>query len=414
MNDDATVGSDQAQQLRERVIARLVDDGTIVSPQVEAAMRAVPRERFAPGTPLEEVYDPYSAVITKRDEYGVSLSSVSAPQIQAMMLEQADLRPGQRVLEVGSGGYNAALIAEMVGPTGEVTTVDIDPDVTDRARALLAANGYERVRVVTADAETGLPEFGPYDAMIVTVGAWEIPPGWVDSLVGGGRLVVPLRMRNLTRSIGFTKEADHLSGISALVCGFVPMQGNGEHQETLLLVNGTEEIGLRFDDEVPDDPALLDNAVRTPRAETWTGVTVALQEPIGTLQLYLATKLPGFCVMSVDPDLDSGLVAPNNHRFSLAAVEDGNFAYLVTRRTSDDRSVEYGVHAFGPEGEAFAKAVAEHVRVWGREQRGGPGPRIDVFPASAPDDRLPGELVITKRHTRVTFSWPTAANPARG
>lgn len=83
-------------------------------------------------------------MITKRDEHGIPISSVSASQIQAMMLEQARLRPGMRVLEMGSGGYNSALIAELVGDEGEVVTVDIDADVVGRARACRVAAGYQR------------------------------------------------------------------------------------------------------------------------------------------------------------------------------------------------------------------------------------------------------------------------------
>ncbi|MFW6639918.1 methyltransferase, FxLD system [Nocardiopsis algeriensis] len=401
----ATAVSGQAGRLRQQLVDRLLQDGFITCKDVERAMRTVPREQFAPGAELKEVYAPYDAVITKTDEYGVAVSSVSAPQIQAMMLEQAQLQPGHRVLEIGSGGYNAALISEIVGDAGEVTTVDIDAEVTDRARSFLAGTGYPRVRVVCADADDGVPQYGPYDRIIVTAGAWDIPPGWVDNLAEGGRLVVPLRIRNLTRSIAFTKAAGHLAGSDPRVCGFVPMQGNGEHAETLVLVNGTEEIGLRFDDEAPVDPHLLDNAVRTARTEVWTGVTVAPQELIGTLQLYLATMLPGFCTMAVDQDLDTGLVMPNNPRFSMAAVEGGNFAYLITRRTPEN-DVEYGVHAFGPESEVFAATVAEHVQAWAREQRGGPGPDIDAYPVDTPDGQLPSRHVITKRYSRITFSWP--------
>ncbi|ASU85802.1 methyltransferase, FxLD system [Nocardiopsis gilva YIM 90087] len=405
MSENATIDPGRAEELRDQAVTQLVTDGTIVSQRVEAAMRAVPRERFAPEAALEDVYSPYGAVITKRDEHRVAVSSVSAAQIQAMMLEQADLRPGHRVLEIGSGGYNAALLAEIVGPGGAVTTIDIDPEVTERATRLLKENGYERVRVVRADAAQGVPEHAPYDRILVTAGAWDIPPAWMDQLAAGGRLVVPLRMRNLTRSISFLKSGDHLTSTSARICGFVPMQGAEEHRETLVLVNGTEEIALRFDDEVPADPHQLDNAILHPRVETWTGVTVGLQEVIDTLQLYLATHLPGFCIMAVDPNLDTGLVSPNNPRFSLAAVDDDTFAYLVTRRTPEEQSVEYGIHAYGPHGAAFADAVSEHVRTWAREQRGGPGPRIDVYPVSAD---VAADLVITKMHTRVTFTWPPA------
>lgn len=86
-------------------------------------------------------------------------------------------------------------MAELVGSEGTVTTVDIDPEVTDRACSLLGEAGYSRVNVVLADAETGVAEHAPYDRIIVTAGAWDIPPVWVEQLADGGRIVVPLRMR---------------------------------------------------------------------------------------------------------------------------------------------------------------------------------------------------------------------------
>ena len=397
------------EQWRDRMVEVLRRPGVVgaefLSPRVERALRMVPRHLFIPEADLPQAYDPFSPVMTKRDEEQVVVSSVSAPQIQAMMLAQADLGPGDHVLEVGSGGYNAALIAEVIGPQGEVTTVDIDPDITDRARTLLDANGYERVRVVTADAAHGVEEGAPYDAIIVTAGAWDIPPAWVAQLVEGGRLVVPLRVRDLTRSIAFVRSGEVLESTSALVCGFVSMRGEDDHQQTTLRLSDTGEIVLVFDDEAPTDPRLLDHALRTPRVELWTGVRVAPQEPIDGLQLYLATTLPGFCVMRVDPALDTGLVAPNSHRFSMAAVEGGDFAYLVTRRTGT--WVEYGVHGLGPMAGAFAEQVARRIREWDRDRRGGPGPRIQVYPVSTPIDRLNADRVITKRHTHIAFSWPT-------
>ncbi|WP_405388078.1 methyltransferase, FxLD system [Streptomyces sp. NBC_01102] len=407
-----TTGNDRALELRDKVVDTLIADGTITSKAVATAMRTVPRHRFAPEAELDAAYDAYRAVITKKDEFGVDQSSVSAPQIQAVQAEQADIQPGMRVLEIGSGGYNAALLAELVGELGEVTTVDIDPEVTDRAQRLLSETGYSRVRVVCADAADGVPAHGPYDRILVTVGAWDIPPAWVAQLLPRGRLVVPLRMRGLTRSIAFDRTGDFLTSVSAQVCGFVPMQGAGAHREELLLVNGTNEIGLRFDDGLPAHPSRLDNAVRTSRVENWSGVTIGRQESFDTLQMHLASVLDGFCIMAVDADLDTGLVAPANKWFSMATVDDGSFAYATTRRTPDDASVEFGVHAFGPDAGALAQHVSEQIRSWDRERRGGPGPTVSVFPAGTPDDQLPGERVIDKHHCRVTFSWPSAANPA--
>ncbi|MCN9240726.1 methyltransferase, FxLD system [Streptomyces sp. RY43-2] len=404
----ATVDPGRAAELRDQVVDQLVADGTIVSKDVEAAMRKVQRHLFTPGIPLDAAYDTYAAVITKSDEHGVQLSSVSAPQIQALMLEQAKITPGMHVLEIGSGGLNAAYLAELVGPDGAVTTVDIDSEVTDRAARLLEETGYRSVRVVCADAAGPIPDLGEVDVVMVTAGAWDIPPTWIDQLKPDGRLVVPLRMRGLTRSAAFARVGDHLESESAKICGFVPMQGSTAHREELLLVTGEPEIALRFDDGLPADPSQLDNAVRTPRVELWTGVTIGLSELMDTLQMHMAIALPGFCVMTVDPDLDTGIVAPVNRSWSLAAVEGPNFAYLAHRRTDDGKHIEFAVHTLGPDAQAFAETIVRHLRDWERERRGGPGPVIRVYPAGTPDDQVLGDRVIDKVHSRISLSWPPA------
>ncbi|MFH9135067.1 methyltransferase, FxLD system [Streptomyces sp. NPDC017524] len=409
---NTTVEPDEATRLRNKVVDELRAGGDISSSEIEAVMRKVPRHAFIPDTPLDKAYDTYAAVITKTDEHGVQLSSVSAPQIQAMMLEQAQVKPGMRVLEIGSGGLNAAYLAELVGEHGEVVTVDIDPVVTERAHRLLNEHGYDRVRVLTADAAEPIPELGEVDVVMVTAGAWDIAPAWTAQLKQGGRLVVPLRMRGLTRSVAFTQipgeHGPYLESVSALICGFVPMQGSTAHREELLLVNGTPEIGLKFDDGLPADPHRLDNAVTYPRHELWTGVVIGLSELIDTLQMAMAISLPGFCTMAVDEDLDTGLVAPVNRRFALAAVEDDTFAYLVTRRTEDNKHIEYGVHALGPNAEQFADQVADVLRDWEASRRGGPSPVIRVYPANTSDDQIPADRVIDKVHSRVSLSWPSA------
>ncbi|MEU8737034.1 methyltransferase, FxLD system [Streptomyces halstedii] len=409
---NTTVEPDEATRLRNKVVDELRAGGDISSSEIEAVMRKVPRHAFIPDTPLDKAYDTYAAVITKTDEHGVQLSSVSAPQIQAMMLEQAQVKPGMRVLEIGSGGLNAAYLAELVGEHGEVVTVDIDPVVTERAHRLLNEHGYDRVRVLAADAAEPIPELGEVDVVMVTAGAWDLAPAWTAQLKQGGRLVVPLRMRGLTRSVAFTQvtgeHGPYLESVSALICGFVPMQGSTAHREELLLVNGTPEIGLKFDDGLPADPHRLDNAVTFPRHELWTGVVIGLSELIDTLQMAMAISLPGFCTMAVDEDLDTGLVTPVNKRFALAAVEDDTFAYLVTRRTDDNKHIEYGVHAVGPNAKQFADQVADVLRDWEASRRGGPSPVIRVYPANTSDDQIPADRVIDKVHSRVSLSWPSA------
>jgi len=116
--------------------------GSSPPPQVASAFRRVPRHLFAPEVPLEEAYRANDSIRIKRDAQGATTSAISAPYLHAVMLEQAHITPGMRCLEIGSGGYNAALIAELAGPGGQVTTVDIDADIVQRACERLAAAGY--------------------------------------------------------------------------------------------------------------------------------------------------------------------------------------------------------------------------------------------------------------------------------
>ncbi len=107
----SVTGSGQAGELRQEMADGLTAEGWITSPHVEAAFRAVPRHLFTPpGTPLETSYDGHAAPVLKRAPDGSSLSSVSGPWLQAKMIAQAGVGPGMHVLEIGSGGYNAAFI----------------------------------------------------------------------------------------------------------------------------------------------------------------------------------------------------------------------------------------------------------------------------------------------------------------
>src|SRR6266702_1895917 len=108
---------------------------------------------------------------------GLPLSSSSQPAIMAIMLEQLGVAPGYRVLEIGTGtGYNAALIAHLVGERGTVVTVDIDADLVAKARANLDGAGYPDVIVICGDGGFGAPGHADDDDIIVTAGAWDLAP----------------------------------------------------------------------------------------------------------------------------------------------------------------------------------------------------------------------------------------------
>lgn len=398
----STATTASAEELRSAMTDELVKAGVIRSAPVETAFRTVARHEFAPEVAPEKAYDAYDIVATKSNEHGIIISSISAPHIQAVMLEQAEIQSGMRLAEIGSGGYNAALMAELTGPDGSVVTIDIDSDVTDRARHLLDATGYGRVEVVLADGEHGLPDHGTVDRLVVTAGAWDLPDAWLNQLAGDGRMVVPLRMRGLTRSIAFERDGDRLVSRSSEICGFVTMQGEGEHSERLLLLRG-EEIALRFDDGWPAEPDALNGVFDTDRVEKWTGVTVAPMEPLKGMQMWLATALDGFCLMSVDPTLDTGLVAPQNTRANITLLNGDSLAYLVIRRI--EGGAEFGVHGYGPNAEAVAAALVQELQIWDRDHRQSE-PVFYAYPADTPDADLPAGRVVDKRHRRIVISWP--------
>jgi protein-L-isoaspartate(D-aspartate) O-methyltransferase len=402
----AAAGSAEAGVLRHALAEELLSSGSITSAGVEAAFRAVPRHLFAPEVSVQEAYA-NDVVRTKQDKHGVTISSVSAPWLQAMMLEQAALRPGMRCLEVGSGGYNAALMAAVVGPQGQVTSVDIDADVTGRARRCLDAAGYERVRVVLADAEHGVPEQAPYDRIIVTAGVWDVPPAWPAQLADGGRIVVPLRMRGLSRSVALVPEDDHLVSTGHEMAGFVAVQGVGAHAERLVTLHG-DDVGLRFDDSQMVDAQALRAALLQPRAEAWTGITFAAMEPFDGLFLWLATSLDQFCLLSrARTGTARELADPASPIATPALLSRDSFAYVAFREAdAASRRFEFGAYAHGPQAGDLAATMAGQIRQWDRHHRNGPAARISVHPASVPDTQLPGGRRIRKRHTTVTISWP--------
>lgn len=400
-----------ASALRAALVEKMTAEGDLSTESVTRAFATVPREAFAPDAPLSQVYNREDVVITKRDENGSATSSVSAPWIQAQMLEQAGIRPGMRVLEIGSGGFNAALIAELVGTGGEVTTVDIDPFVVGRARQYLAATGYEQVRVLHVDAEGGVPEHAPFDRIIVTAGAWDIPPAWTEQLAEDGLLVVPLRLRGLTRSFAFAREEGRLVSRSYRLCGFVPMQGAGAIDERLVPLNGSE-VALRIDGDSVIDTESLRAALNAPRVVLPSGVEVGGFEPADDLDLFLATALDDFGLLVATPAaIESGLVEKSTRLGAKTAIAGGSFAYRAPRATSEDRtSFELVVFAHGRDADGIGAEYVSLIREWDRLHRHGPGARVEVFPAGTPDAEIGEGRLIDKKHTRVLISWPSPSS----
>ena len=405
--------SGHADEMRDAMTDQLVADGWIVSPTVEAAFRTVPRHLFVPaGTSLEDAYGTKVMPITKRDKHGVHLSSVSAPWVQARMIAQAGIGQGMNVLEIGSGGYNAALLAEVIGEKDRVVSVDIDRGITDRASAALDAAGYAgRVTVVTADGEYGVPEHAPYDAIIVTVGAWDIPPAWLEQLAADdGVIVVPMRMNEITRSVAFRRSGGHLVSTSVEQCGFVAMQGIGARKErTFRLADPAGGyVELRFDQDEPRVPGLLDALTAGPVTE-WSGVTIAQGVSFADLNLWLSAFLPGFCKVSASGGTGLATEGIMKAWFPYGGAIDDSLAVLALRKTGEaGAEFEFGAKAYGEHAAVASGALLDQIRAWDRAGREVPETGFAFWPAGAAISPQPARTaVFRKTHGSVIVTWAT-------
>ncbi|MCT9003547.1 methyltransferase, FxLD system [Streptomyces rhizosphaerihabitans] len=386
--------------LRAAMVRALCDQDAILSESVAAAFAAVPRHRFAPDAPLELAYDLHSTVPVKKDEHGLDTSVMSAAHLQAVMLEQADIEPGMKVLEIGSNGYNAALIQELVGSDGTVTTVDIDRDVVDRARLCLDDAGYGQVKTVLADGEAGVPDEAPYDRIIVTAAAWDIPPSWISELAEKGRLVVPLTVRGTTRSIAFDRDGDGLVSRSYRMARFVPMQGEGAAKERKALLR--DGVALQTDDaRVHLNAEALNHALDTPRLESWSGAAYDLPDE---LELYLTLRLPSPARLHASKAVvESGLVEAAAVLGVPALVSEDSIAYRTRRENGETGGFESGVVAHGPQAEVLADQYLALLRRWAQDYRRRGAATIRYVPGPAPSP-LPQDTVL-KRHGTVAASW---------
>src|SRR5262249_54387974 len=241
-----TVSDDSAAsaiELRAELANRLVKDHIVRTAVVDAAFRQVPRDLFLPGIPLREAYAD-EPVYTKHDGIGTRISAASHPKIGDMMLEQLQVQPGHKILELGAGtGYNAALMATITGETGHVTTIDIDDDLVAGAGKHLAAAGVTNVDVVLADGALGHREAAPFDRVIATVGACELPTAWLDRLAPGARLVAPVRLAGAaSRSIIFERAQDGWVSRGSEMAVFMPLRGIGDDARRVLDLTGTGEV----------------------------------------------------------------------------------------------------------------------------------------------------------------------------
>jgi protein-L-isoaspartate(D-aspartate) O-methyltransferase len=408
--------------LRERLAARVLAANRIGSERVAAALRAVPRHLFLPELPPEEAYRD-AAIVTKRDTDGHPISSSSQPAIMAIMLDQLGLAPGQRVLEIGAGtGYNAALISHIVGDEGQVTSIDIDPELVGLAREHLASAGSGAVTVVCSDGAMGYPERAPYDRVIATVGVADLAPAWLEQAAPQARIVVPLDVRGTQLSVAFERGGPigPWTSRSLAPCGFMRMRGSLAGPERLVtLAPGLSLLlpdGTIAGEPGPADSGALAALLAGPSVPEPTGVRARPAQVFWELGLWLAAREPRSFLLNVEgPDsLLAAAASRGPGRHSTVGIADrGGIAVLTADRGAGDEAdrpagegaevLALRAAGFGPRGRQLAADLAAQVRAWDQAGRPGlAGLHVDAYPrtpAGAPDPAADA-LVMERPATR--------------
>ncbi len=211
------------QKKREQMVRHQIQGRGLKDERLLKALLTVPRHLFVPGQYRREAYEDYPLPIGEGQ-------TISQPYIVALMTEVAEVKPGDKVLEIGTGsGYQAAVLNQL---TDQVFSIEIRETLAGRASSVLQSLNYTGVKVRWADGYFGWPEEAPFDAILVTCAANHIPPPLFQQLKEGGRLVIPVgstvffQTLTLVRKIGGKPVVKQLLDVR-----FVPMVGEIEKEK---------------------------------------------------------------------------------------------------------------------------------------------------------------------------------------
>jgi protein-L-isoaspartate(D-aspartate) O-methyltransferase len=408
-------GAAASAGLRAALVARLVESGVLHGEAVRRAFTAVPRELFVPALAavrgLEAIYAD-DALVT-RERHGQPASSSSQPSIMALMLDALDLRTGQRVLEVGLGtGYNAALLARLVGPTGRVTGIDVDAGVASDATAALRAGGFP-VLTLVGDGRLGHPDGAPYDRIIVTASATSVPRAWWQQLTPDGRLVVPIRIGALQLVAVLDRTSTGFSSSHLIRGGFMSLRAADDDGR----VDADEQPTLGMRRVVPGSPSsnisLQGVAVAELTPPALGNLAANLLRPPVREEIDRLPAVPPIWHVIMTTDLRrqvSIFGLPGGLRYGIVDLHSGAFAVLVAEPGGADLAIA-AIESYGPAqscADELRHAVAEWVRAGSP-----PLERLSLtvrYEVAGSDDAAPS---ITHADQTVALRWtPGASWPA--
>ena len=214
-NQDISVQTETYKDLRERMVQRQIQARGVKDPMVIAAMKTVPRHLFVPKALRNNAYEDRPLSIGWEQ-------TISQPYIVAFMTEQLSVKPGDRVLEIGTGsGYQAAVLAQIVD---SVFTIEIIPELAKKAEKTLKELNYKNIVVRSGDGYHGWKKKAPFDAIIVTAAPPKIPPLLLEQLQNGGKMILPVG-EYVQELVVVHKTERGMEMQNVLPVRFVPMTG---------------------------------------------------------------------------------------------------------------------------------------------------------------------------------------------
>ena len=216
-SENQLTAEDEMVRQREQMVERQLQARNIGNPRVLEAMRKVPRHLFMPVEVRRYAYGDSPVPIGEEQ-------TISQPYIVALMTQTVDPQPHQRALEIGTGsGYQAAVLAELVSA---VYTMEIIPFLGERARGTLEELGYDNVEVRVGDGYQGWPEEAPFDIILVTAAADQVPEPLIEQLAEGGKLVMPVgQVGGIQALTTLTRTGGEIIRTHVTDVRFVPMTG---------------------------------------------------------------------------------------------------------------------------------------------------------------------------------------------
>lgn len=406
--------------MQQQLTDSLVERGVIRTPSVEAAFRSVPRHLFVPDATPDRAYSD-QVIATKFDpDSGRPISSSSQPAMMAIMLEQLALAPGQRVLEIGAGtGFNAALMAHIVGAGGSVTTVDLDADLVAGARAGLHRAGYTQVQVIQADGMRGYAPGAPYDRIVLTVAAEDITPVWREQLAPDGRILLPLIVHDAQTAALFAPDGDGFRSESSMPCMFMPLRGDfaaGGAYRPLQVAAGLPALVDARVDVAPETLLALLGGPYHDRATRLTTSELRLR----MFRTWLGLHQPGGCILYRTPDAAVTGIPPLLHHDdgrtgSWGLLDPQVQGLVLVMRPPQDSIPDDGdatapfplwLRGFGRAATGIMQDFARAYRAWHKADEPGLGDAtLRLVPQDATIRPAAGEIVLPLHWHTLILNW---------